>query len=80
MNDMVKRDDENDGEDNWRTKVLIIGVVVGAAVGAGAAYLYLQRSDNPNAKPNFTTGDGMRLGLLLLGLLRSVAELGNENK
>ncbi len=80
MNDIVKRDDENDGDGNWRTKVLIIGVVVGAAVGAGAAYLYLQRSNDPYEKPNFTTGDGVRLGLLLLGLLRSVAELGNENK
>ncbi|MGE5224359.1 MAG: hypothetical protein ACM3PY_18125 [Omnitrophica WOR_2 bacterium] len=68
-------------QSNWRTRVLVGGIVLGALVGAGAAYLYLQRSgDNPEDQPKFTTGDGVRLGLLVLGLLRSIAELGEGQK
>lgn len=63
---------------SWRNKVLIVGGVVGALVGLGAAYVYTQRADSPDHKPEFGTGDGVRLGLLVLGLLRSVSELGDK--
>lgn len=62
----------------WSVKVMVIGAVVGALVGAGTAYLYVQRAPDPYHKPEFTTGDGVRLGILLLGLVRSVAELGSD--
>jgi hypothetical protein len=65
---------------SWRTKILVIGVAVGALVGAGAAYLYSQRAEELRYKPEFSTGDGVRLGVLLLGLLRSIQELGNGKK
>jgi hypothetical protein len=61
---------------NWRRKVFIIGAIIGALIGLGGAYLYVQRADDPDHLPSMTTGDGVRLGLLVLGLLRSVAELG----
>jgi hypothetical protein len=64
----------------WTVKILVIGALVGAAVGAGAAYVYTQRASDPYHKPEFTTGDGVRLGLLLLGLVRSVAELGSDTR
>jgi hypothetical protein len=64
-------------DENWRTQILLIGAVVGALVGVSAAYLYTQKAQDTYARPEFTAGDGMKLGLLLLGLLRSVAELGD---
>jgi hypothetical protein len=64
----------------WRKKVLIVGAVVGAAVGFGAAYLYTQQAEDPVHKPDFSTGDGVKLGVLLLGLLRQVSELGSGGK
>ena len=64
---------------SWRTKVLIAGGTIGALAGLGAAYLYSQKADDVYHKPKFTTGDGVRLGLLLLGLLRSVTELGDKD-
>ncbi len=63
---------------NWKTKVILIGVVAGALVGFGAAYLFTQNADDPGHRPEFTPGDGVRLGLMVLGLLRSIAELGNR--
>jgi hypothetical protein len=66
--------------ESWKKKVIIVGVVVGALAGAGAAYLYTQRAEELNYRPEFSTGDGVRLGVLLLGLLRSIQELGNGKK
>jgi hypothetical protein len=68
--------------ENWKTKVLLAGAVVGALVGVGAAYLYSQQAERKQGfEPlDFSAGDGIKLGLLLLGLLRSVADLGNKEK
>jgi hypothetical protein len=66
--------------ENWKKKVIVAGVIVGALVGAGAAYLYTQRADDLNYRPEFSTGDGVRLGVLLLGLLRSIQQLGDGEK
>ncbi len=64
-------------DDGWKTKVLIIGAVIGAVVGAGAAYLMIQNAEQQNQKPSVSGGDGVKLGLLVLGVLRQVAELGS---
>lgn len=63
--------------DDWRTKALIIGAVLGAAAGAGAAYLFVQQAERAGNKPEITAGDGVRMALLVLGLLRQVAALGD---
>jgi len=61
---------------NWRPTVLIIGGVLGALVGIGAAQLYAQKAEQEGRVPKMSTGEGVKLGLLLLGFLRSVATLG----
>ena len=58
---------------------LIIGAVVGALTGVGAAYLLLQRANRNENEVSVTTGEGLRLGLLILGLLRSIAALGDDD-
>jgi hypothetical protein len=60
----------------WRRNVLIIGAVIGALIGVGGAYLFVQKAEDSDRLPAVTTGDGVRLGLLVLGLLRSITELG----
>ena len=66
-----------DEQPNWKPRVLIIGAVLGALVGLGAAYLFTQRAEDPYRQPEFRAGDGIKLGLMLLGLMRGVAELGD---
>lgn len=61
---------------HWKTKTMIIGSVVGALVGAGAAYLLVQRAERESGALRMGTGEGIKLGLLVLGLLRQVAQLG----
>ncbi len=66
-----------DEDNSWKTKVLVIGAVVGALVGAGAAYLLIKNAENQNTRPEVTPSDGVKLGLTVLGMLRQVAELGS---
>ncbi len=60
--------------DNWKPKALLIGGVVGAAVGVAAAYLLVQRSKEDGA-PKVSVGEGVKLGVLVFGLLRSITNL-----
>lgn len=61
--------------DNLKTKVLIVGGVVGALVGVMSAYLLIQNRDKEEFQ-NITPGEGVKLGVLVLSLLRSIATLG----
>jgi hypothetical protein len=60
--------------DNWKPKVLLIGGAIGASVGVAAAYLLVQRHKEDDA-PKITVGDGVKLGVLVFGLLRSITNL-----
>ncbi len=62
---------------NWKVKVLLIGGVVGVLTGLGAAYLLIQRSEREKTVPQLSAGEGVKLGLLVLGLLRQVTLLGD---
>ena len=66
-------------ESNYRTKTLIIGGLLGAFTGLGAAYLLVQRADREGAEPKVGTGEGIRLGLLILGLLRQIGEITSSD-
>lgn len=65
---------------NWRARTLLIGGIVGLITGLGTAYLIIQRSDEVEQPPTMGAGDGVRLGLLLLGLMRQVGELAGGNR
>jgi hypothetical protein len=66
--------------DNWKPRALLIGALIGAAVGVGAAYLFVQQAEREGSTPSISAGEGVKLGLLVLGLLRSVAVLGEGDK
>ena len=59
---------------DWKPKALIIGGVIGAVVGVAAVYLLIQR-DNEGNPPQITTGQGVKMGVLVLSLLRNIANL-----
>lgn len=61
----------------WKVKALIIGGLVGALTGLGATYVMVQRSEEP---PEMGATDGVKLGLLLLGLVRAVGDLGGKKE
>lgn len=69
------------GMTNYRTRVLLIGGVLGALTGLGAAYLFMQSQQRRGVDaPSISGGSLAKLGLLVFGLLRSVAELSDGTK
>lgn len=64
-------------EEQWKTKVILVGGVVGLLTGLVAAYMLVQRAEKAGDKPMLSSGEGVKLGLLVLGLLRQVTQLGD---
>ena len=77
---IVEQDQAVVVDTNWTTKVLGIGAALGALTGLGAAYLLVQQTKKKGVFPEIDAGEGIRLALLLFGLLRSVATLGMDEK
>lgn len=65
-------------DENWKIKAMIFGGIIGAVSGVGAAYILVQRAEAENAQPRLSAGEGVTLGLGILGLLRLVANMGKE--
>ena len=59
-------------------KTLFLGALVGAAIGLLAAVLLERRVDNEERETALTTGEGLKLGVLVFGLLRAIASLGDD--
>lgn len=65
-------------DDNWKTKTMITGIVIGAMAGAASAFLMIKRAESEQTQPKLSPGEGIQVGLGLLGLLRMIAGLGTE--
>lgn len=63
-------------ESNWKTKTLLIGGVVGAVIGIIGALVLVQQADKAQSRPQLTAGDGVKVGLGVLAVLKLLAELG----
>ncbi len=61
-----------------KTKTLIIGAVAGAALGLAGAFLLTRRAEETGTDITVNAGDGMRLGVMIVGLLRAIADLGES--
>ena len=64
---------------HWKTRAMIIGGVIGACLGVGTAYLVAQRAEQEGVELKVGPGEGLRLGMLALGMLRQVAGLGERH-
>ncbi len=78
-NMIVEKNPLEEIDSAWTGKLLAIGGVLGAVTGMAAAYLLVQRSRKLGEKPTLELGEGIRLGVLVFGLLRSVALLGERD-
>ena len=66
------------GDQAWKPKALAVGVLVGALTGLAGAYLLVRRAELTGSRPpRLDSGEGLRIGLLVMGLLRQVAVLGD---
>jgi hypothetical protein len=65
-------------DDNWTKQTLALGVLIGALTGLGGAYLLIQHSKKKDQRPTLSSKEGLRLGLLIFGLLRQIQLLGED--
>lgn len=59
-------------------KTLFLGALIGAFTGLIAAMLLTRRAEHDETSTAITTGDGMKIGVLVFGLLRAIASLGDD--
>lgn len=72
QNELQRRDD------NWKAKTYIIGGLVGAAVGLTTAFLLARNAEETRSgPPQISSGDALKLGVAVLGVMRGVAALGD---
>lgn len=67
-----------ENNNSWKTRVMIVGAVIGLLTGLGAAYIIVQRAEQQNVEPKLSAGEGVKVGLGVLGLLRMIADIGKD--
>ena len=59
-------------------KIILGGALVGAITGLLAAFLLTRRAEKNERETAITAGEGLKLGVLIFGLLRAIASLGDD--
>ncbi len=63
-----------------KNSILLAGAVIGAITGLIGAAMLIRRTEKNGGETNITTSDGLKLGVMVFGLLRAIAALGDEEK
>jgi hypothetical protein len=63
-----------------RGRTIFFGIVIGAATGLFAAVLLNRRALSNERSSAITTGEGLKLGVMLFGLLRAISTLGDDER
>jgi len=61
-----------------KNKTILLGALIGAAAGLIAAMLLNRRAEKNERETAITPGEGLKLGVLVFGLLRAIASLSDE--
>ena len=65
-------------DSSWKNKILIVGALLGAVTGIGTAYLLIQKAEKEGEPLSFSSGQGIKLGMAVLAMLRQVLQMGAE--
>lgn len=61
-----------------QNRILVIGTLIGAATGLAAALMLQRRAERTGREITLSAGEGIQLGVMVLGLLRAVAGLADR--
>jgi hypothetical protein len=59
-------------------RVLLFGALIGAATGLVAAMMLQRRAEQTGNEISLSAGEGIQLGVMVMGLLRAVATLADK--
>jgi hypothetical protein len=77
---MAENETQEENTTNPKPRILIMGGLIGAVMGLGAAFLLIQRAERENRLPSLSAAEGIKLGLVALGAMKQVAQLGSGEK
>ncbi len=63
---------------NWKNRTLVIGAIAGLIMGLAGAYIIIKRSEQLNTLPEVSPGDGVKIGLGVLGVLRLISDVAER--
>ena len=61
-----------------KSRTIFFGALIGAVTGLIAAMLLNRRAERNERDSAITTGEGLKLGVLVFGLLRAIASLNDD--
>jgi gas vesicle protein len=61
-----------------KSRTILFGVLIGGITGLVAAILLTRRAERTERETAITSGEGLKLGVLIFGLLRTIASLDDE--
>jgi gas vesicle protein len=61
-----------------QNKILLFGALIGAVTGLAAALILQRRAEKTGNEISLSTGEGIQLGVMIMGLLRAISALGDE--
>lgn len=63
-----------------QNRVLLFGALIGTFTGLIAAMILQRRAERTGTDISLSAGEGVQLGVMIMGLLRAIAALGDEKK
>jgi hypothetical protein len=64
----------------WKTRVLLLGGLLGAASGIAAAYMIVKQAEEEGEIPKLGPGEGVRIGMWVMGVVKRISSLGGPGK
>jgi len=61
-----------------QNRILVFGALIGAGTGLVAAMILQRRAEKTGTEISLSTGEGIQLGVMVMGLLRAISSLGDE--
>lgn len=66
-------------QENWKTKFLVAGTLVGAALGLATAFMLARASEERgDGPPTIDTMDALKVGIGVIGTMRAIASLADD--
>ena len=62
----------------WKSRTLLVGTAIGAISGLAAAYILIQKSEKAQTEPSLSPGDGVKIGLGVLSVLKLLSDPSNK--
>ena len=73
--------EELEDQDNWRTKILVVGGVLGTILGLATAFFFIRTAEESgkDEAPTIEISDALKISFGLISVIRGVAALGSHD-